>query len=183
MPGRLTGTRTAHGARGCGHSLGRDLGGWAGGCRAEQCGCLLGAEGFVLLSGGVAGQLGFGGKCPSPKRPIFGVHIPPCTQQASRVGVPLTPLCFPPAVKPPKTFGGALGALGFRGERCHQVTPCTAGAGSCTPCPSPSHPSRGSGDAGGAHTVYPPPQAAWAAHKGSTAGGSGSNHSPSPMTS
>lgn len=50
----------------------------------------------------------------------LAVRIPPTPGAfwGSRIptGVPLTPLCLPPAGKPPKAYGGALGALGFRGE-------------------------------------------------------------------
>lgn len=53
-----------------------------------------------------------------PGRAFLGWGVDPCTQLPSGMGILLTLLCLPPAGKPPKTYGGALGALGFRGERC-----------------------------------------------------------------
>lgn len=52
----------------------------------------------------------------------WGVRVP--------AGVPLTPLCLPAAGKPPKPYGGALGALGFRGEH---GAPCPASASPASP--------------------------------------------------
>lgn len=101
------------------------LGGWLGGCGAERWGCSMRAEGFPLLSGGVGG-LGFGGEYPSPLKDVlgWGMRVP--------AGVPLTPLCLPAAGKPPKPYGGALGALGFRGEHgapARRALPCLRPSG------------------------------------------------------
>lgn len=72
--------------------------------------------------------------------------------------VPLTPLCLPAAGKPPKPYGGALGALGFRGEH-------GAPAPRARPCPPPlRHPWRGAG-AGRAHPASPAGGAGCAAGK------------------
>lgn len=87
-PGAHLGVRLARGATHSPRSTGTrsqpggdpgdcaEPGGAQRGCGAEQRGCRwapAGAEGFPLLSGGVAGQLGFGGECPSPEWGIFGV--------------------------------------------------------------------------------------------------------------
>lgn len=82
-------------------------------------------------------------------------------------------LCLVPTGKPPKTYGGALGALGFRGERRL-----------ASPHPSSEHLFGARGEGGGAEPLSPlHPQVELAAHKGNTVGGSGSNRPPSPMTS
>lgn len=71
-----------------------------------------------MLAGGVGGQLGFGGECTLVTRmgllgwsPFKGRLSPRCLP-------PHSSLCLVPTGKPPKTYGGALGALGFRGECC-----------------------------------------------------------------
>lgn len=139
VPDRLTGTRprAGEGPRGW-----AEPGGSAGGCGAGKWGCPVGAEGFALLSGGVGG-LGFGGEYPSRPRGVLwrGVRIP--------TGVPLTPLCLPPAGKPPKPYGGALGALGFRGEH---GPPAPRGR-SCPPALLARR--AGCGGAGRAHPASP----------------------------
>lgn len=98
-------TATARrGAQGAGLSPRGGGGVSAGACGAEHDGCPVGAEGFALLSGGVAGQLGFGGECPSPSRACLGsgggTH--PLAPRDEQGGGPAHPAVSPLQGSPPR---------------------------------------------------------------------------------